>query len=596
MKTFRIGSISNFTFGLKYKLLISYIIVIVIPVLIGAFFPYVFTESIIVKDTDESLRFSVDKIVESIKYKMEKYTEFSNKISDDPSIKEYITADYSGNEGAAYNAAFEIFNKFTKERRNNSGEISNIKIYKNNDTLPNYGDYLFDEKAYADSEWYKDLNGNSGVSFWKYGVQKPFGGREFRTISLISWLEPSNNVGFLEIELYQEKILNSIYKFNYKKGSMIGVLDEKGKTIAINNLQNNAFEQLLPYIRGKLDNKSKESYMKKINEEEYLILNRILNFQGWRVVAIVPLKELWAPINNIKLITSITALSCIVVFILVTVLISDLLTNRLKKLAKRMKSVEAGNFDVTMSIRGNDEISELTRVFNGMVESTRNLINEVYISKIEKKEAELRALQEQINPHFLYNTLSSINWLAVQANAPRIVNIVEALAAFYRLSLNKGKEMIPLKDELAQVKAYVSIQKLRYEDSFDVYFEVDPAIENAIIIKFIIQPFIENAIVHGLNENMQGSIYVTAREIEEKKILIRIIDNGRGMDEQKLRTFTSVDVPDDQTGKLKGYGIKNVNERIKIHYGDEFGVSISSKAGEGTIVNIMLPYVDGGDS
>jgi sensor histidine kinase YesM len=157
---------------------------------------------------------------------------------------------------------------------------------------------------------------------------------------------------------------------------------------------------------------------------------------------------------------------------------------------------------------------------------------------------------------------------------------------FYRLSLNKGNELIELKDEIAQAKAYVSIQKIRYEDSFDAYFEIDPRIERAKIIKLIIQPFIENAIKHGFDENTTGSIYVTAKLVEDT-IVIRVIDNGKGMESKKAALL----LQGPAAGQDAGYGIKNVNDRIKIHYGEQFGVEISSEPQDGTIVEIKIPFI-----
>lgn len=585
------GFTLGYSLGIKYKLLISYILVIIVPVLIGTWLPYVYTDRIMVRETDEALRFSVDKIVESIKYRMKKYNSISNKLSINNSLSNsllrYISADYTGKEGEAYNAAREILTKFNDEINNSDSEIVNIRLYKNNDTMPNYADYILDEMDFRDMDWHREVYNNKGVAYWKDGTYKPFNLPQIKTVSLINRIFSSSEAGLLEIELRQSRIFSEINNFDYKNGSLIALLNQDGSVITHNSKNGQGFEDIFPYIRTSFVQGAGESFTQKILKEEYIIINKELNFQGWRVIAAVPLKELYSSTYTIRLVTLATALSCIIVFLIITVFISGLMTSRIKKLTKKMRRVEDGDFNVEMTVKGNDEISQLSRGFNSMVRSIRNLIEEVYKSKLEKKEAELRALQEQINPHFLYNSLSSINWLAVQAGAPRIIDTVEALAAFYRLSLNKGREIISLKDELAQAKAYVALQKLRYEDSFEVNFEVEPDVEDAEIIKFILQPFLENAIIHGFGDENKGTVYVTAKGIGQEILIIRIIDDGKGMDESKLKSFSA------KGGGAagNGYGIRNVDERIKIHYGANYGVEITSRQGTGTVVEIRLPFI-----
>ena len=582
---FNLSGIFKCRFSIKYKLLVSYILVITIPVLIGSYIPLVFTQKIIIKEADKTLQFSLQNISDSVKYKMVKYNRIMNRIVTDYELGSTLSADFTGRENEAHYAAYEIYDKILKaEMKNNDEEIISMKIYKKNKTLPKVSDILLDEKDYENNDWFKKVYRNKGISYWKYGAVDMSDRSMLSTISLISPIRATNSVGLLEIQLNEKYIFDSIGSFNYKKESVIFVTDETGNIIFKNPQDDSTAEKLFPKIQSQVLSSDSGSFTNIIDGDSYLILNRELNFQGWQVVVIIPVQALYENINTIRLFTFLTVLSCIIISLFITLFLANIMTSRLQKLARRMQSVKDGNFDVTMTVKGNDEITELSQVFNSMVGSIKNLIEEVYANKIKKKEAELRALQEQINPHFLYNTLSSINWLAVQANAPQIVDMIESLALFYRMSLNKGREVIPLKDEILQAGAYVSIQKIRYENSFQVYFDVEPGIENAPIIKLIIQPFIENAIIHGFNEEMQGSIYVTANKRNDN-IVIKVIDNGKGIDKEKVKTLL---LPD-QSGSGKGYGMRNVNERIKIHYGEAYGISIESELQEGTIVEITLP-------
>lgn len=572
-------------FSIKYKLLMSYIAVIIIPVLIGAYLPFSYTQNIIVKEADRSLSFSLDNVVELMKYKMAKYSRISNKLVTDYNLKNRLSEDYTERVSASWSAAYNIYNDFLRyEINNNSEEILGMRIYKKNDSLPLYGDYLLNEKDVNDEEWVKNSYANKGVSFWKHGVYKQFDKPDINTISLINIIHLTDSNALLEIELKENDFFGAIETFNYKNISNVGIMDETGEFIYQNKNKN--LHTIFPALRDTITSIQNGSFRHKIEQEEYLIIVKQINFQGWKIVLAIPIKALYENSNMIKIVTAITVISCIIVFIFITFFLVNMMTSRLKKLIKRMRNIEEGNFNVSMMVKGNDEITELSLGFNSMTESIRNLIKEVYTNKLEKKEAELRALQEGINPHFLYNTLSSISWMAVQVNSPKIIDIVESLALFYRLSLNKGREIIFLKEEMLQVKTYVDIQKIRYEDGFEIYFDIDPKVENACVIKLIVQPFVENAIIHAFKEDTACSIYIIAK-MKADNVLIRIIDNGKGIEKETLEKLNSSDILHD----TKGYGIRNVNERIKLHYGETYGVTIFSELASGTVVEILLPFI-----
>lgn len=568
---------------LKHKLFISYIVIIVIPVLIGAVLPFTYTRQMVVQESANSLELSMNQMVESLQNYMLRYNRLANRLVSNYSLMSFLYEDYSSKPQEAFDRSIDLYNTFRDEMRNEE-DIINIRIYKRNNTIPVNGTFLLNDLDYKDTEWFAGVQQNKGIGYWKTGVLQRGTLSDIRTISILLPINAPYYAGILEIEMIQDYVFRSINHSNNTAHSLLCILDEKGRIVTQNKEFAGDSRKLIQNVGDELYVQRQDSFTRKVDDENYLVLYKELNFQGWRVVEMVSMQQLYAVTNTIRWITIITAISCIIVFISITIVLSNVLTSRVGKLSSTMRQVQAGNFDVHLEIKGKDELADLTRSFNAMMKSIQYLINEVYKAGVEKKEAELKALQEQINPHFLYNTLSSISWLGVQAHSTKIVDIVEALAAFYRLSLNKGKELIRLQDEFAQARAYVAIQKIRYEDSFDVYFSLDPQVENIPVIKLIIQPFIENAIIHGFDESTQGSIYVTAGRKEER-LIIRIIDNGKGMEEKKAQKLLS---QTDDTGS-GGYGMRNVNTRIRLHYGEAYGVSITSHPGEGTIVEIILP-------
>lgn len=221
-----------------------------------------------------------------------------------------------------------------------------------------------------------------------------------------------------------------------------------------------------------------------------------------------------------------------------------------------------------------------------MVNRISTLINEVYKGKLSQKEAEMKALQAQINPHFLYNSLSLINWKAIEAKQPDISRITLLLSKFYRTSLNKGKNITSIKDELSNIQSYIDIQLMMHDDGFDVEYDLDQEVMRYSIPNLLLQPLIENAIDHGIdmNTDKRGVIRITVKQREDSRIVITVSDNGIGMPKETAEQIL--------TGNSKGYGVKNVNERIKHFYGEEYGITVESTEGVGTDIVILIPEIE----
>ena len=259
-----------------------------------------------------------------------------------------------------------------------------------------------------------------------------------------------------------------------------------------------------------------------------------------------------------------------------------------------MQRFQKGNFDSKIKKIHQDELGYLDSSFNEMVEQMNTLIQKVYQANIDIKEAQLRALQAQINPHFLYNSLSIINRLSDLGCNQEINQMVFSLATFYRMTLNKGKDIIRIEDEIKQIKAYLDIYKIRLEDRFEVAFDFDPQILHCETVKVILQPFVENIFEHALGESedtihirITGKCMPPENDIQNDFIQFTIQDDGIGIEPERLSELIYTD-----SQNTSGYGIKNVHQRIQIHYGPDYGVRICSELGEGTTVKINIPYKD----
>jgi two-component system, sensor histidine kinase YesM len=248
-----------------------------------------------------------------------------------------------------------------------------------------------------------------------------------------------------------------------------------------------------------------------------------------------------------------------------------------------------GDFDINLDVKGEDEVKHLSKSFNIMVVKIRQLMEQIISEQEAKRKSDFKALQAQINPHFLYNTLDSIVWMNENRKYEGVTTMVEALARFFRVSISKGNEIISVSDEREHARSYLIIQKIRYKDMFDFTIEAQPEVLVCKTLKLILQPIIENAIYHGIKQlHEKGEIKITA-SLKDNKILFQVIDNGYGIKPAFLKGILDRESKNEQNS---GVGLKNVNERIKLCFGQEFGLDIISELDIGTTVNFSIPLND----
>lgn len=289
---------------------------------------------------------------------------------------------------------------------------------------------------------------------------------------------------------------------------------------------------------------------------------------------------------------SIIAFGCILALIvLLSYYIPLSITHPIRKLSEVTDQVAKGNLTVRAQVRSGVEVSILSDSMNTMIDKINELLEQVTKEQTRLRKAEFQLLQSQINPHFLYNTLDAIVWLAEAGEQKKVVSMVGSLSEFFRTSLNQGKDIISIKEELQHVRSYLEIQQVRYQDILKYEIHVPEELDKYLIPKITIQPLVENALYHGIkNKRGLGRIVVNGKK-EENFFVIQIEDNGIGISEERLlqvRDGIQHKVPTEKDI----YGLYNVNERIRLNFGEEYGISIESTYGEGTVVSIFLPYME----
>ncbi len=320
----------------------------------------------------------------------------------------------------------------------------------------------------------------------------------------------------------------------------------------------------------------------KVDKKDYLVLSSNLK-NDFRLFAYVPKEDIVAGSSTILHSTFFAMLLSFVLLLIIDIIFSLSFTKRINHLSKKISQIKKGDLSVRLYSNQKDEIGNLTNDISDMTQKLDSLIHTVYEKEIQQKRFELKALQAQINPHFLYNTLQTVNWIAIDNDADEISELVINLSNFYRATLNNNEDESTVEDEIKMIKSYLDIEKIVLGNKFDFQFDVDEDILNYQTIHLVLQPLTENAIEHGVkkSKNKKQIISVTAKKLQSN-LVFTVSDNGPGVDPEKVETLL--------TSSSRGYGLKNVNERIKIKYGDEYGLTLTSPANP-TTFTITLPIV-----
>jgi len=326
-----------------------------------------------------------------------------------------------------------------------------------------------------------------------------------------------------------------------------------------------------------------------------LTLNvRTIGYTGWKLVGVTPSAALG--IDGIKFRFFVLFVADLFLFLLamINAFISDKISNPIKRLDGSVREIESGNLDVEILPSGSYEVEHLGKSIKNMLGRIKVLMSDLVAEHNAKRKSEFDTLQSQINPHFLYNTLDIIVWMIENENSDKAVNIVTALAKFFRISLSKGKNIITVKDEVEHVRNYLMIQNMRFKNRFEYSIDVDEKVLSYSSLKLMLQPLVENAIYHGM-EFMDGDGEIDVKVFkEDDSLYFTITDNGLGMSEDMVETLLSKDFVPSKKGS--GIGVKNVNERIKLYFGSEYGLKVESEPDEGTKITIHLPAVVYGEN
>ena len=332
------------------------------------------------------------------------------------------------------------------------------------------------------------------------------------------------------------------------------------------------------------------SYRERFGGEERITTVKSIGYTGWKAVGVNPTGSMTLNVLKTRIFVVFIVLLFLFVLTMINAYISSRITNPIKELEKSVSLLESGDLDAPVYIGGSAEIRSLGHSIQGMALRIKGLMNDIVAEHESKRKSEFDTLQSQINPHFLYNTLDIIVWMIENEKKTDAVRVVTALARFFRISLSRGKSIITVKDELEHVRNYLMIQQMRFKNKFTYEIDADEDVLELASLKLMLQPMVENAIYHGM-EFMDGDGVIQIRVWREgDDLYLRVRDNGLGMTKEQVENLfkDSGHVP---SRRGSGIGVRNVNERVHLYFGDAYGLRIESEPDEGTDVIIHLPAV-----
>ncbi|ANE46415.1 hypothetical protein SY83_09135 [Paenibacillus swuensis] len=445
-------------------------------------------------------------------------------------------------------------------------------------------------EAAGSSELLKEINRSNGTNIW-FPMQR----RTFLTMDSempvmtmgkkVFDINTGQTLGWLILNIHEHR-LSSIYStVNSNPNGTYYIADSDG--IVVSGGDPAALLKPVADLRTRewIRKRNSANIIADNGEGKELLISNPFPLLDWKLITVTPLKLLTQDYAKITWLIAAMGAACLVIALIGARILSNVVVHPVKRLAKEMLKVREGNLNGSIEVHSSDEIGYLASGFNTMLFRIRELLDKVNVEQRKKREYELALIQSQMKPHFLYNTLDVIYTLSEMGRVKDVQKTTKALADFYRVALSQGREMIAIREELDNIRDYFAIQRIRYSDVFDYEIQVHPDVLPHPILKLTIQPLVENAIYHGLKAKGSFGHISVQGYTDNNRIYLKVTDNGVGMTEELVQAILS----ENREGSQVSFGLYNVNHRIKLYFGEEFGLQIHSKLGQGTEVCVVLP-------
>ena len=574
--------------SLRTRMVLSNIVVALIPFLIFSIVSgFVFLDHAQKTAEEHSVQLihqvsnSMDVYVETIE-KMVNYIQL--ELQDTP----FFTMESEGASGWDSETAY--IRSVLENVANSHREVAGIFIATKEDLYVSTGMSRISRDPFQNERWYREasenpeeiqlisvVTGRNIVTNRSYSIDDVFS-----LAKAVQDPETGEVLGVILLDIRHDIIQSSINGVTIGEKGFVFVMDQE------DNIVYTPVNGIVYRVNPKWV-KAMEPMSVQIQGGSYQIRSELSPYTGWRTVGVFSMDEVMSSVNTIVYILFTCVIISLVLVVIVSFKFSRTLTNPIFKLKRLMKQAESGDLTVRFNFQHNDEIGELGQSFNHMIARIDQLIQMVYVEQENKRTAEMKSLQEQIKPHFLYNTLDTISWMARDYDAEDIVRLVDALTNMFRIGLSHGKDIITVKEEITHVSNYLYIQKIRYKDKLNYVIHVDESLYAIEVPKLILQPLVENAIYHGVKAKRGGGTITITGVPEGENLVFTVQDNGAGMPQEKVEELNRRMSERSVLDEKKSFGLFYIRERIQLCYGKGYGVHVESTLGEGTRVTITLP-------
>jgi len=555
--------------SLKRKFIIAYILLLAVPMTITSLLFYSYSTESVQKQTVEVIAQSMKQTTEYVDYILQEIEGLGDVFYNNEALQ-YALAKKNAIEYddlTEYTYVLGVLKQISQNQR-----VFNIRLYvpdnkfysKERTSIFPFSEIMKDP-AISEVLAKKQQRGWSGVREESDSL-----GRKTKVFSYVVFFADLNNVtrtiAAMRLDLQEESLSGLVGKLGVEKKGVWYLIDREGGIITSSGDIGIKPQDIA------MNTESSEISLARLANKNYSIIKQPVQTAEWQLVYCIPSRQLSADTSRIGVFTLFVFLVLLMLSALAAIFISDRITSKITLLTQRMKSIQEEIYDKGDEVieHEKDEIGALQENYEIMLKKLRKLILDNYQAQLEKKEARLRLLQAQINPHFLYNVLDQINWMGVRAKSQEISEVVTKLGRFYRIGLSKGKEIITLAEELEHVRIYIDIQKYRLGEAVNFSFKIGDGIGNHKIIKLVLQPLVENAIVHGILETDEqtGNVVIEAWRNDDLVTVLVKDDAGLLNIEKLMRILES---PDE--GKPGGYGLRNLDERLRLFSSNERGLN-----------------------
>lgn len=514
--------------------------------------------------------------------------DISSVVMQHEDVRDYISASPVSDSRASLKPGIQGFLNSIKEVRTDLVNI--ILLFEDGDFISsNPKDSLNNAFDYRREDWYQ----KAGLQYEKphitsSHVQNLIEG-EYPWVNSISrsFHSDGEKKGILLLDLNYDVIKELSSNVEIGDKGYIFIINPKGEIVyhprqdlIYNDLKHEKIDQILELKKGSL--------LSRVDDEDILYTFGSSSQTSWTIVGVSNVKELLASRRELQNFLWLLTLITFSIVILISTLLSGRIVKPIESLRKSMQEVEKGNFDIKINVECDHEVYDLAEDCNIAIKKIKDLMIQNEKEQELKRKNEFKALQAQINPHFLYNTLDSIIWLIEGNENDDAVRMTEELADFFRLSLNKGREIIPIRQVIEHISSYMVIQQMRYKNKMDYRILVDPELYSYYSLKLLLQPLVENAIYHGIkNQKREGM--VTIKAVKEGEIIrFSVEDSGPGIDSNTLEQLRAGEIP---AASRSGMGLQNVQERLHIFFGKEYDLFFNSEEGQGTCIGFTIPLI-----